>query len=228
MLIQNKVIGTVGVMGGIPFLHTEFAWSLLQMAEYNHDYLLQPGEHVHYEKATVSFHPLARNDLVAKMLGDWLLQLDTDHLFEPDLLVRLLVHMEHFQCDVLTGVYCHRGAPHPPVLYNWYDGNKIRHIIDWDRSVKGFEIGSAGGGVLLVKRKVFERIRDELGDEPFSIVEHMGEDHSFFWRLKLLGMKPYCASRIQSYHLATTPIMLSDVQTESIPLEISPMVEGKA
>lgn len=228
MKLENKVIGTIGVMGGIAFTHTEFMWSLAQMIEFNHAYLLQPGEQIHLERATVSLHALARNDLVQKMQGDWLFQLDTDHLFEPDLLVRLLVAMQEFQCDVVTAIYCHKGPPHPPVLFNWEEGGGLRHIVDWDKKMKGFEVGGAGAGALLVKRSVFERIRDELGDEPFSTIEHMGEDLSFFWRLKKLGIKVFAAGRVESYHLATQPIMLSDCQVGAIPLEISPVVEGKA
>lgn len=232
ILMMKKTLGTIGVMSGIPFCHTEFMTSLAKMVQYNNEYLCAPGEVIHLDFADLSYHAAARNALVSRFLGDWLLMLDMDHAFTPDLMARLLYTVNlHEQAlghevMVLTGMYHYRQVPFMPVAYMW-DEKKLgcKHITDWDNhDAKLIRIDSAGGGCLFVKRKAYQMIYEELHEEPFSIKNGLSEDHSFFYRLQELGIPAYLAPKIQAAHLMTTPITTETHYTERFD-EISTAVE---
>jgi hypothetical protein len=209
MLYTKRCIGTVAYLGGVPSVFEEFCWSFANLVQFNAESLCRPGEFVHYERSRYSFHAGARNELVDKFRGDWLLQLDTDHTFEPDLLYRMLHRMEQYQVDVVTGLYCKRGAPHEPVIFLHHPSGYYAHVADWEGSTP-FLVDAAGGGCLLVKRSVFDRIRDELHIAPFAISPPLTEDLSFFERLRKLKIPVLCDPRIEARHLNVAPVGLRD------------------
>lgn len=227
MLIQNEVIGTVAYMGGLHTTLEEFTWCWGQLIQFNYEYLLRPRQTIYYDRSRVSFHSLARNGLARHMQGEWILMLDTDHQFEPDILVRMLRVMEEFKCDVLTALYENKGFPHPPVIYEWDEQAHPRVIGDWPEGLRGFPIKSAGAGSLLIKRTVFDRINSELQEDPFDILGKDGEDHSFFKRCQKLGIRTFVAPHIESYHLALKPISRRDTVLDAMGLEDGPCLEGR-
>jgi GT2 family glycosyltransferase len=202
MLTTHKILGTVAYMGGIMSLPEPFAWSWGNMAAFTPNALCGDGEYIHYDRAKLSLHDYARNEMLSRMRGDWILMLDTDISFEPDLAARMVRTMYKYDLDVLTGIYSYKHEPHFPVLYMHNPENDRHEIIaDWDRSKEIFEIGSAGAGVLLIRRHVCERITAELSENPFDRYPRKGEDHSFFTRLRKLGIKAFCAPHIEVSHL---------------------------
>jgi hypothetical protein len=209
VLLTHRYLGTVAYLGGLPAVLEEFCWSFAQLVQYNAEYLCRPGEFVHYDRAKVSLHDYARNTLVERIRGDWLLMVDADHAFEPDLAARLLRKLDEYQCDVVTAVYVHKHPPHTPVLYQ-YNGQGMEPIHDWDRRAEAFQIGSAGAGSLLVKRSVFTRIKSELKEGPFDRIAPFGEDHSFFIRLHRLGIAAFAVPSIESPHLEVRKTSLAD------------------
>lgn len=227
-VMGKRTIGSIGVMSGIPYCHIEHTWSLAQLLQYTNEYVCNVGEVVHLVRTDLSYHAAARNELVLQTIGDWLLMLDCDHAFAPDLLARMLWHMNAYELDVLTAMYHSRIPPYYPVLYHWNEKNTgCVQLLDWDKSAHVFQVGSAGGGSLLVRRSVFERIYEELKEEPFSIIPPFSEDHSFFRRLQTLGIKAYCAPAIQSAHLATRPITSMEYVDRAEPLGTPVVVDGK-
>lgn len=220
MLLGRRTIGTISIMGGIPSIPEPFVWSYSQMREYNSEYLVELNERIEYQKAGISFHAAARNDLVNRFLGDWLVQLDTDHQFEPDIIARLLFCADKYKLDVLTGIYTHKTAPYVPVVYKYEEQLKgFSPIVLLSKNCEIFEIGSAGAGCLFVRRKVFERIKNELKESPFDITHPYGEDHSFFLRLRKLGIKSYCNPHIECHHLSWKPTQISDLKKDGMLLQ---------
>lgn len=223
-LLGNQPIGTIAYLGGLPAVLEPFCWAWGQMIQANSELLAGPGQYVHYDKATVSLHSFARNSLVERFLGDWLLMLDTDHAFEPDLAVRLVTLLtvyREFNVGVISGIYCHRAGPRSPVIYQWNkDGTGLLPIGDWDveSHPRLIQVGSAGGGALLVRRWVYDRIRTELHEDPFEIHKPFGEDHSFFYRLRTLEIPAYAAMQVESPHLEVRAFGLDDFDHIALPI----------
>jgi len=215
MLMRRRAIGTVAYLGGLPALLEPFCWAWSQLVQYNAEYLCEPGEYVHYDRATVSLHDVARNMLVDRMAGDWLLQLDTDHIFEPDLAARMVSHMRTYDLQVAVGLYRHKHPPSTPVIYNWNaDATFALPIGDWDREsgIRALQIGTAGGGCLMVKRSVFDRIRTELQEQPFTRFQAFGEDHAFFKRCHALGIPVHALVNVEAPHLALRSMPMTDYE----------------
>lgn len=219
MLLGRKALGTVAYLGGLPALLEPFAWSFAQLVQFNEEFLADDRHYVHYDRARISDHGPARNQLVATFLGEWLLQLDTDHQFEPDLVARLLRLADEHGIDVLAGVYQLKSPPHVPVLYQWVQvagQPALQPLATWPDDVRLLEIGSAGGGCLWVRRCVFDRIVRELGDQPFDRIGGYSEDHSFFYRCRQLGIKAYAAMHVHAAHLRVAPVTLADLDAEGL------------
>lgn len=232
MRITRRCVGTVAYLGGLPAVLESFTWSWGQMIQFNAEYLAGDGAYVHLDHATVSLHDYARNSLVRSMRGDWLIMLDTDHAFEPDLCVQLVTLANTLNLDVLTAIYCHRASPNVPVIYNWGGPNDdaVQPMAWWSKEARVLQIGSAGAGTLFVRRSVFERILNELKEEPFTRFDNLGEDHSFAKRLKKLGIPMYAAMNVESRHLQVKAIPLSQYKMPEIdPQNLPPdgTVEAK-
>lgn len=209
MIEQLKCLGTVAYMGGVMSVPEPFAWAWGEMRAFIRESMCQEGEYVHATRARVSLHDSARNRLADEMRGDWLLMLDTDLEFDPDICARMVRAMNTYNLDVLSGVYCFKTSPHQPVLYYWNpETERTEPISSWDKGTEFFKIGAAGGGCLLIHRRVFDRIKRDLGERPFDRMPAKnwkgathGEDHSFFRRLHLLGIQAYAMANLHTYHL---------------------------
>lgn len=207
---MNRYIGTVAYMGGVPAVLEKFAWAWGQLIQYTNEWL-PDGEMIYWDRAMLSEHAAARNSLCDRMKGDFILMLDTDHEFEPDLLLRLYTRMMDYNLDVLSGVYCWKNPPHAPVIFHEGDNGFFQNIGTWEGAPL-IQVDSAGGGCLMIRRRVIEKIKTELNESPFMNSPPFGEDHSFFRRCKRLGIKAYCDTRIEASHLAVKPITLADRQ----------------
>lgn len=208
MLIGQKTIGTIAYMGGVMALPEPFVWSWTQMIQFNNEVFENDTERLHYTRATVSYHSFARNSLVDQMQGEFLLMLDTDHAFEPDLLWRMLNKMDLYNIDVLVAPYLYKSEPYPPVLYGWDKKKKAKYIIgDWDRTNNPnvMRVWGGGAGCLLVRKSVFQKIKKKLKCTPFDIMVQdsspLSEDHSFFQRCYQLRIPVYATLDLESPHL---------------------------
>jgi hypothetical protein len=232
MIVGRKPIGTCAYLGGIPAVLEKFCWSWGQLIAFSAHYLCESNEFIHLDRAEISFHSWARNGLADRMLGDFLFTLDTDHEFEPDLLARMLHRLNEFNLDVLCGLYQFKKAPHAPVLYGWYkpEGAETEGLLPlagWGDTGDVMEVGGAGGGCLLVRRRVFDRIRDELNERPFDVIGQMGEDLSFFTRLRRLGIAPYVDVRVECPHLQVRPITLSEYRPGDVTFETVRLADAR-
>jgi hypothetical protein len=221
MLMMNRVIGTVAKMGGVPAVQPAFTDSFEDLIQYNAQYVCGPGESIYYPRPPrASIHDFARNSIADTFRGDWLLQLDSDHSFDPDLLHRLIRVADRTGADVVSGFYQYKDPPHSPVLFVKGEGESPRPLMDWDDSIEALRIYSAGAGCLFVRRPVFDRIRKELNESPFTRIGALGEDHSFFLRLHKLEIEAVAAMQVECHHLQTRAVTRRDYDRDA--LEIAP------
>lgn len=102
-----------------------------------------------------------RNELVKAMLDngdDWMLFVDDDHIFEDDLLERLLAH----EVDVVGALYLRRDIPYTPICYNvTLPAGKYMPVRLADHAHDALiKVDAVGTGGMLVRRRVFESMAD--------------------------------------------------------------------
>ena len=213
MPIGRKPIGTIGYLGGVPAVLEEFCWSFGQLVEFNAEQIETPQSYIHYDRVKYSDHAPARNALVRQMKGNWLLQLDTDHQFEPDLLARILRLYQEAGVRVISGLYRFKRPPYAPVAFGGDNGTPI---LEWAPGLELFEITGAGAGCLFVERSVFDEIATKCKCEPFDRLPGTSEDHSFFRRCKECDIKTYLAPNIEFDHLTVSRVT-SDLYDGDLP-----------
>lgn len=211
MLERETVIGTVGRMYS-DSTYSKFTDSLVELMIYSQRQLCGPDEYIHYAKGCASYHFLGRNRLAQDMKGEWILMLDTDHAFAPDLLVRLLDLKKRTKSLVVSGIYQIKAPPHRPVVNFWGpDGNSLIPLMDWDRNLFEFEVGTVGGGALLIDRKVFQILAAKFpGEEPFDQIGKYSEDYSFCRRCRDADIPVVLGAQIETHHLITTALSIED------------------
>lgn len=145
----------------------------------------------------------SRNELARKAVqaeADYVLWLDSDMVFSPDVLKRLLNDREHG--DIITGVYYRRVEPYAPVIFDELE------ITDDGCHWKGtenipdeiFEIQGCGFGCVLTPTDIFMAMMQKYGN-MFAPIAGVGEDLSFCWRARQLGYKIVCDPTIQLGHV---------------------------
>jgi GT2 family glycosyltransferase len=196
---------------------------------YNYEYLCQPTQKIYYGEATISDHSFARDSLIEDMKGDWILMLDTDISFEPDIAARMLSKMEKHNIEVLIGLYPYKGNTPAPVAYGYNKKERRRFVIgDWDKTKDIIEIHSAGAGCLMIRKTAVDKIKKDLKTSLFAHLGAYSEDNSFFERLHKVGIKAYFSPTIMVEHLVYRKISLEkDYHPSEYQLKKEPNVEGR-
>ena len=139
-----------------------------------------------------------RNYITVKALNngsDYLLFSDDDMTFPPDTLDRLLEH----QKEIIGVLSYSRKLPLQPTV-QLLDGSVLKY---GEAPDKLFEVKAVGGGVLLIKMKVFTKIEQPF----FNIKSHpsgftlVGEDSWFCEKARDAGFKVYCEPSLSVGHL---------------------------
>lgn len=213
MLAGRKPLGTVCYLGGVAAVLEEFCWAWGQMVQYNQELLCGPTEYIHYDRVKFSDHAPARNTLAARMLGNWIIMLDTDHQFEPDIVHRLLRMADEIGADVLSGLYRYKTPPYSPVAFmsteKW-----TRGVVSLDKKAKAMEVSAFGAGCLFMRSSVLARIAKECKCGPFDRISGFSEDHSFCKRCREIGISTWIAPNIEAPHLRVCPVTDEDAEPE--------------
>lgn len=148
----------------------------------------------------------SRNSLATKAIqseADYVLWLDSDMVFEPDLLERLMKTLTENDLDIVTGLYFRRVPPYSPVLFK--DLNLIRDtFFDWtefkELPSELFEVAGCGFGCVLMKTDAFIDTQAKFGN-MFAPIGNTGEDLAFCWRARECGYKVWCDPSIICGHV---------------------------
>ena len=148
----------------------------------------------------------ARNQLAAQALkaqADYILWLDSDMIVPPDVIPRMIKHMEEGK-DFVSGIYFRRRAPFAPVLYSRIDREGHADFNDYPEDTV-FEIAGAGFGCCMTRVSMLEDIALNFKDW-FTPFNNYGEDLSFCLRALECGYKLYCDSTIKCGHVGTVVV----------------------
>ena len=146
----------------------------------------------------------SRNNLATMAIQqgvDYVLWLDSDMIFPPDVLQKLIDNRE--KGDILTGIYYRRVSPFKPVLYSKLDITD--EGCDWlgydDYPTEDlFEVEGCGFGCVLTPVQVLFDVMQKFG-EMFAPINGVGEDLSFCWRAKQCEYKIMADPSIQCGHV---------------------------
>ena len=167
------------------------------------------------ERAVVDW---ARNDLARQALKakghlsnepyTHFLWLDSDHVFNPDLALRLASH----DLDMVSALYFNRSEPHLPVVYvKDYSDDAYKHfpLVECPKTL--FKVDAVGFGALLMKREVMEQV-----PEPwFTIDYRAGEDVAFCVKAKQHGVEIWCDGAYTLGHIGHPQIVTEETYVEA-------------
>lgn len=144
----------------------------------------------------------SRNQLTDEALetgADRVLFIDSDMGFQKDMMERLAADMDEGR-DFVCGIYFRRRIPTVPIIAKKVDGNLLTYI-DYPKD-QIFEVAAAGFGACMMSTKMLRDVKDAFGS-PFYPSDGMGEDYSFCAKVRSLGYKLYCDSRIKVSHVGS-------------------------
>jgi hypothetical protein len=169
-------------------IHADFAYALLNMAFHAARQGIQLGT----VSQKGSLLPWSRCKLVEEarqMAATHMLFLDSDMLFPPETLVRLLSHKKGVICtDAQTRVH-----PYHSVVVD-KDGERIKYNKDTPELV---ELAGGSTAVLLIEMDVFDKL-----PRPYFQLEHsmeagfLGEDYFFTNLVRKHGEKFWCDTKL--------------------------------
>ena len=126
----------------------------------------------------------ARNKLAKqaiKMQADYTMWLDSDMIFKPDTMVRLLAH----DAPIVSGAYFRRSPPYHLVAFDKCD-TETREWTDLPLPTETVKCGGVGFGCVLVRTDVMFEVAAKY-KTWFEPMNGFGEDLSFCYRARECG-----------------------------------------
>ena len=147
----------------------------------------------------------SRNSLATTAIqseADYVFWLDSDMVFSPDTLVRMMDTLQKNDLDILTGLYFRRVPPYSPVLFEKIEiDGLICDYSEYNTIPEGlFEVGACGFGCVLMKTDVFFDVQSKFGN-MFAPIGNTGEDVAFCWRARQCGYKITCDPSVICGHV---------------------------
>jgi len=134
------------------------------------------------------------NTCVESMTGDWLWIQADDQIFRDDALALMLKAMYDEDLDILVPLIIRRSPPFVPIAFRDFDpelGYAPWPL--WELPEKGLvECVAAGSGGMLVRKRVFDRIREAQGHDDifeYQAGTQLREDLYFCEKATALGHK---------------------------------------
>ena len=172
-----------------------------------------PGTSYTFVKNTLIYD--ARNIIAENAIAagfDRVMWFDSDMTFKPDTLVKLSALMDEGR-EMVSGLYFTRRFPNiRPVLFSKMtrekmpDGTINSEAEFWYDYPEGVvECAAVGFGCCLTSVTLLKCVTESYG-APFTPFSSMGEDMAFCLRVRELGEKIYCDTRIKCGHIGTTEV----------------------
>ena len=155
----------------------------------------------------------ARNQITKYALDkggfDYVLWLDSDMTFGPDLMEKLLADMEPEDGErrqAVSGLCFSRRPPFKPCIYKSLDVQqqgqmiypKAEVYLEYPRD-QLFEVAACGFACVMMRMDVLEAMG--IYGVPFFPIGGLGEDLTFCWRAQKIDVKFHCDSRLKIGHI---------------------------
>jgi hypothetical protein len=177
--------GTVGVVSGDTVRYPDFCQSLVILGKPEGTRLIWSKSH----DVTGNCNVICR-----KFLGDWVWLIGDDHVFDPDILIRLLEH----DVDVVVPLCLKRTPPYDPVVYDRQ--NMQSEYVGAELPGSGlYQVYAAGQAGMLIRRHVLDAIQDPW----FETKGGPNEDLMFCAKVRDAGFKIWCDVDARLGHIAT-------------------------
>lgn len=189
------------------------SWDALRQYDFGHLQRIADGGG-HLPNSSGANVTNARNEIVAKFLdghdADWLWFIDTDMVFDPDILDRL-VESAHPTDRPIVGALCFSiqdGFRACPTLYMIREDGKAGRIYDYPQNttMRCF----TGTGCLLIHRTALEAMRTKEYDPAYPWFQEtrtqdlpIGEDITFCIRAEAMGIPVHVDTSIRCGHEKT-------------------------
>lgn len=220
-MTTNKVV--LGFAYGHHTIHPRFFISCLHLLAYE----FQRGEEQQlvdtFGYGTCYVHTNRNNvcrDFLDRTTADWLLFLDTDIQFPPDLIQQMTYCLEQAPADVLAIPYVYADGSVSMHLENPLEKGNYTSPPEIETGVT-YQLDAAGTGCMLINRKVLVELREQypepshwFGFEQVGLTE-TGDDITFCRRVKRSGFSIVGWTGIRLVHWKNHPFALDDNQQET-------------
>jgi GT2 family glycosyltransferase len=167
-----------------------------------------------------------RNELVDEALrlgADWLLQLDADESFEPQILRILMQTADKKTRPIVFGLYSN--AVNPPgeasggfilmdMIYKEVETGEYQFIVP-PSEIKPFEIDAAGSGIMLTHTGVYKKLEYPWFIATYCLptgkkrLQPMNEDIAFCRTARKRGYHLWCAPLAEATHFKNLAVKTS-------------------
>lgn len=160
----------------------------------------------------------SRNEIAKRALtegADLVMWFDSDMIFNPDTMIRMLKHIDDGH-DIVTGIYYRRTIPFTPVVFSKMDIDEKEQKSFYEEydEIPGepFEVAACGFGCVLMRTEIFTAVFSRFGN-MFSPIGNIGEDIAFCWRARECGYKILADPTIPLGHVGHNVITKSFFDT---------------
>ena len=192
-----KIFIAIPTMESVP---VQFLGSMLQ--------LKRQDVEVQFGIETGSLVYNARNNLArqaVKSEADWVLWLDSDMVFDPDFLDKMLTVCIENDIDFLTALCFRRKPPYTPCLFERLDVRKDGKGASYTALLSvpdgRFRVEGCGLAGVLMSTDVLISVAAKFNGAMFDPMYGFGEDVAFCWRARQCGYEIWCDSDIEMGHV---------------------------
>lgn len=153
----------------------------------------------------------SRDQIAAKAVideADLVMWFDSDMMFGPDTLKKLLKHIDDGH-DIVTGIYYRRTPPFSPVAFKTMELNEEAGAFECTEFDKipdePFNMAACGFGCVLTRTEVLLSVMAKFG-ETFTPMANCGEDIAFCWRARQCGYEILADPTIPLGHVGSTVV----------------------
>jgi hypothetical protein len=171
--------GTIGIVSGDLGRFTEFATSMMRLVR-------PPDTRIMWVQGldvTANY-----NKMIEALEGEWFWIMGDDHIFDPLLLIQLLMH----DLDVVVPLCLERQAPFKPVVYSgedgFQDGFPVFTVAQLPQTGV-HEVHAAGTAGMLIRKHVLDAL-----EKPIFRTSgvHQNEDLNLCQKIREAGFKIHC------------------------------------